>query len=96
MVFADYDKIENFIVDAERHRRTPRLSAISGKAIDVWVAVFYGLWPIQCATLAEIGDAAITVLSKIGSNFIAKRVTKSDKYHAETFKISPTWFPKSV
>ena len=54
------------VVDAERHRRTPRLSAISGKAIDVWVAVFYGLWPIQCATLAEIGDAAITVLSKIG------------------------------
>ena len=54
------------IVDAERHRRTPRLSAISGKAIDVWGAVFYGLWPIQCATLAEIGDAAITVLSKIG------------------------------
>ncbi len=66
VVFTDYDKIENFIVDAERHRRTPRLSAISGKAIDVWVAVFYGLWPIQCATLAEIGDAAITVLSKLG------------------------------
>ena len=62
-------------LDAERHRRTPRLSAISGKAIDVWVVVFYGLWLIQCATLAEIGDAAITVLSKIGSNFIAKRVT---------------------
>ena len=58
--------ISKVIVDAERHRRTPRLSAISGKAIDVWVAVFYGLWPIQCATLAEIGDAAITVLSKIG------------------------------
>ena len=33
-------------LDAERHRRTPRLSAISGKAIDVCVAVFYGLWPI--------------------------------------------------
>ena len=30
------------IVDAERHRRTPRLSAISGKGIDVWVAVFMG------------------------------------------------------
>ena len=43
------------IVDAERHRRTPRLSAISGKAIDVWVVVFYGLWPIQCATLADFG-----------------------------------------
>ena len=54
------------IVDAVRHRRTPRLSAISGKAIDVRGAVFYGLWPIQCAMLAEIGDAAITVLSKIG------------------------------
>ena len=37
--------------------RTPRLAAISGKAIDVWVAVFYKPWPIQCATLAEIGDA---------------------------------------
>ena len=48
-------------LDAERHRRTPRLSAISGKAIDVWVAVFYGLWPIQCATLAEIGDAGIRI-----------------------------------
>ena len=54
-------------LDAERHRRTPRLSAISGKAIDVWVAVLYGLWPIQCATLAEIGDAAITVLSNFGT-----------------------------
>ena len=32
----------------------------------MWVAVFYKLWPIRCATLAEIGDAAITVLSKIG------------------------------
>ena len=66
VVSAGHDKIRNFIVDAERHRRTPRLSAISGKAIDVCVAVFYGLWPIQCATLAEIGDAAITVLTKIG------------------------------
>ena len=41
-------------LDAERHRRTPRLSAISGKVIDVWGAVFLGLWPIQCATLADI------------------------------------------
>ena len=50
-------------LDAERHRRTPRLSAISGKAIDVCVAVSVGLWPIQCATLAETGDAALTILS---------------------------------
>ena len=28
---------------------------------------FCGLWPIQCATLAEIGDAAITVLSNFGT-----------------------------
>ena len=28
------------IADAERHRRTPRLSAISEKAIDVWAAGF--------------------------------------------------------
>ena len=40
VVNAYYDKIEKFIQDAERHRRTPRLSAISGKAIDVWVAAF--------------------------------------------------------
>ena len=40
VVFADYDKIENFIQDAERHRRTPRLSAISGKMVDVWAAGF--------------------------------------------------------
>ena len=66
IVFLHDQGYQKCIVDAERHRRTPRLSAISGKAIDVWVAVFYGLWPIQCATLAEIGDAAITVLSKIG------------------------------
>ena len=43
------------IVDAERHRRTPRLSAISGKAIRG------GLWAwaeaIQCETLVEIGHA---------------------------------------
>ena len=58
-------QVDKIIVDAERHRRTPRLSAISGKAIRVWVAVFFGLWPIQCATLAEISDAAFTVSSKI-------------------------------
>ena len=40
VAFADYDKIENFIQDAERHRRTPRLSAISGKMVDVWAAGF--------------------------------------------------------
>ena len=28
-------------LDAERHRRTPRLSAISGKAIRVWAAGFF-------------------------------------------------------
>ena len=27
-------------IDAERHRRTPRLSAISGKMVDVWAAGF--------------------------------------------------------
>ena len=43
MVNTYYDKIENFIVDAERHRRTPRLSAISGKAIRVWAAGFFGI-----------------------------------------------------
>ena len=82
VVFADYDKIKNFILDAERHRRTPRLSAISGKAIDVWVAVFYGLWPIQCATLAEIGDAAITLLSNFGIEKVKLFDCKTDKYHA--------------
>ena len=40
VVNAYYDKIENFIQDAERHRRTPRLSAISGKMVDVWAAGF--------------------------------------------------------
>ena len=70
------------IVDAERHRRTPRLSAISGKAIDVWAVVFYGLWPIQCATLAEIGDAAITVLSNFGIEKVKLFYCKTDKYHA--------------
>ena len=40
MVFADYEEIENFIQDAERHRRTPRLPAISGKMVDVWAAGF--------------------------------------------------------
>ena len=40
MVGAGYCKIKNFIVDAERHRRTPRLSAISGKMVDVWAAGF--------------------------------------------------------
>ena len=64
LVFSHDQWDQKSIVDAERHRRTPRLAAISGKAIRVWVAGFYGLWPIQCATLAEIGDAAITVLSK--------------------------------
>ena len=29
-------------LDAERHRRTPRLSAISGKAIRAWAAGFFG------------------------------------------------------
>ena len=64
MVNAYFNKIKNFIVDAERHRRTPRLSAISGKAIDVCVAVFFGPWPIQCATLAGMGDAAFNILPK--------------------------------
>ena len=67
------------IVDAARHRRTPRLSAISGKAIDVLGAVFYGLWPIQCATLAEIGDAAITVLSKSGIEKVKELYCKTDE-----------------
>ena len=72
IVFLHDQGYQKSIVDAERHRRTPRLSAISGKAIDVWVAVFYGLWPIQCATLAEIGDAAITILS----NFLTEKVNE--------------------
>ena len=42
MVFADYDKNKNFIQDAERHRRTPRLAAISGKAIRLLAAGFFG------------------------------------------------------
>ena len=44
MVNAYYDKIENFIQDAERHRRTPRLPAISGMMVDVWAAGF--LWAV--------------------------------------------------
>ena len=40
VVNAYYNKIKNFIQDAERHRRTPRLSAISGKMVDVWAAGF--------------------------------------------------------
>ena len=31
------------IVDAERHRRTPRLPAISGKAIDVCFCFFWAV-----------------------------------------------------
>ena len=42
LVGADYAKIKKFIVDAERHRRTPRLAAISGKAIRVWNVGFFG------------------------------------------------------
>ena len=92
------------IADAERHRRTPRLSAISGKAIDVWGAVFYGLWPIQCATLAEIGDAAITVLSKIGIEKVRQLYCKTgDRIRQISCqnlqnknKISPTWRPISI
>ena len=34
VVFADYDKIENFIVDAERHRRTPRTLATWSKTFE--------------------------------------------------------------
>ena len=68
--------MEKVSLDAERHRRTPRLSAISGKAIDVWVAVFYKLWPIQCVTLAEIGDAAFTILSKIGTEKVKQSYQK--------------------
>ena len=68
MVNTYYDKIENFIQDAERHRRTPRLSAISGKAIDVWVAVFF--WAVADSMrdagryLVDIGDAGIQISSK--------------------------------
>ena len=40
VVLAYYEEIKNFIQDAERHRRTPRLSAISGKMVDVWAAGF--------------------------------------------------------
>ena len=34
--------MQHISLDAERHRRTPRLSAISGKAIRVWAAGFFG------------------------------------------------------
>ena len=40
VVDAYYDKIKKLIQDAERHRRTPRLPAISGKMVDVWAAGF--------------------------------------------------------
>jgi len=35
-------KVETRSLDAERHRRTPRLWEISGKAIRVWAAGFFG------------------------------------------------------
>ena len=74
MVFAEKCKIEHFIQDAERHRRTPRLSAISGKMVDACDAVCFWLWPIQCATLAEIGDAAFTILP----NSLTEKVKQFD------------------
>ena len=40
VVDAYYDKIEKLIQDAERHRRSPRLAAISCKMVDVWAAGF--------------------------------------------------------
>ena len=39
------------ILDAERHRRTPRLSATWGRR--GCTRVLDGRWPLQCATLAE-------------------------------------------
>ena len=35
-------KVETRSLDAERHRRTPRLWEISAKAIRVWAAGFFG------------------------------------------------------
>ena len=56
------------IVDAERHRRTPRLSAISGKAIDAWVAGFFGAVAASMRDagryLVDIGDAGIQISLK--------------------------------
>ena len=74
--FANFEKIEKsmqkgmpnvVIVDAERHRRTPRLSAISGKAIRAWAGGFFGAvadsmrdagrnlatLPLQCYQMSE-------------------------------------------
>ena len=46
------------IVDAERHRRTPRLSAISGKAIRAWaVGLGCGRFNVRrWQILATFGD----------------------------------------
>ena len=58
VVDAYYDKIKNFTsLDAERHRRTPRLSAISGETIRVRIA---GL----LALANSMRDAGIQILSK--------------------------------
>ena len=65
---------QNSIVDAERHRRTPRLSAISGKAIRVWVL---GLgrgrfnvrrWQIL-ATLGDIWQLKQRKSEQLGSKY---------------------------
>ena len=66
VVDAFYDKIENLIQDAERHRRTPRLPAISGKAIDVCF-FFLGCGRFNARRWQKFGDAAITVLPNFGT-----------------------------
>ena len=51
--------MQKAIVDAERPRRTPRLWPFQvGRFV---VGCGLGLWPIQCATLADIGDAGIEI-----------------------------------
>ena len=69
MVFADYDKVGNFI-----------LSAISGKAIDAWAAAFYGLWRWQkLATLPQQcwQNSERKKYRNLTGNDLAKRVTIS-------------------
>ena len=59
VVDALYDKIENLIQDAERHRRTPRPRAISGKTIYVWE-----LGLIQIDSMWDTGRSLATLALK--------------------------------
>ena len=64
------------IVDAERHRRTPRPWATSGRLIYERMLAWRG--PIQCATLAETGDTGAWWLPKRSADIDVEKVLKYD------------------